>query len=87
MVSISAVEVSRDLAHAKVFFSTLGDAEDQTQSLQVLTGAAGHLRHLLGRSLRMRSIPQLRFYPDNSLQQGAYMSALIDKAVQSEHEQ
>ena len=47
MVSISAVEVSRDFSHAKVFVSTLGEAGDAETSVQVLQGAAGYLRRLL----------------------------------------
>lgn len=84
MVSISAVEVSRDLSHAKVFFSTLGDQHDADVSLQVLQGAAGFLRHLLGQQLAMRHVPQLHFKQDHSLEQGARLSALIDTAVRAD---
>ncbi len=81
MVSISAVEVSRDLSHAKVFFSTLGAQEDADASLQVLQGAAGFLRHTLGQNIKMRNIPQLHFRQDQSIVEGARLSALIDAAV------
>ncbi|HFD79573.1 MAG TPA: 30S ribosome-binding factor RbfA [Gammaproteobacteria bacterium] len=84
MVSISAVEVSRDLAHAKVYFSTLGEQQDADASLQVLQGAAGYLRKLLGQSLVMRHVPQLHFRQDHSLEQGARLSALIDSAVRGD---
>jgi ribosome-binding factor A len=86
MVSVSAVEVSRDLAHAKVFFSTLGDAGAADRSLEVLNGAAPYLRHLLGKRLVLRSVPQLHFHQDHSLEEGARLSALIDRAVHSDHE-
>ncbi len=86
LVSISAVEVSRDLAHAKVFFSTLGDQQAADQSLHVLQGAAGFLRRLLGRQLAMRHVPQLHFKQDHSLEQGARLSALIDSAVRADHQ-
>ncbi len=85
LVSLSAVEVSRDLSHAKVYFSTYGEKDEQQRSLDVLKRASGHLRHLLGRILSMRSVPQLRFILDLSLEQGAHMSALINQAVKSEH--
>jgi len=65
MVSVSAVEVSRDLSHAKVFFSTLGNEDEAAASLQVLMGAAGFLRHRLGASLAMRHVPQLHFKQDH----------------------
>lgn len=87
MVSISGVEVSRDLSHAKVFFSTMltpGEEQDADVSLRVLQGAAGFLRRLLGRNLAMRHVPQLHFRQDNSLQQGARLSALIDSAVRAD---
>lgn len=84
MVSISAVEVSRDLSHAKVFFSTLGDQHDADVSLQVLQGAAGFLRRMLGQQLAMRHVPQLHFKQDHSLEQGARLSALIDTAVRAD---
>ena len=84
MVSISGVEVSRDLSHAKVFFSTMGDAQEADISLQVLQGAAGFLRRLLGQRLVMRHVPQLHFKQDHSLEQGAHLSALIDSAVRAD---
>jgi len=87
MVSISGVEVSRDLSHAKVFFSTMatpGKEHDTDISLQVLTGAAGFLRRLLGQNLAMRRVPQLHFKRDKTLEQGAYLSALIDSAVNAD---
>jgi ribosome-binding factor A len=86
MVSISAVEVSRDLSHATVFFSTLGEQEDADRSLEVLQGAAGFLRHLLGKRLVMRHVPQLHFKQDHSLEQGARLSALIDSAVRGDQD-
>ena len=84
MVSVSAVEVSRDLSHAKVFFSTLGSKDEAAASLQVLTGAAGFLRHQLGSRLAMRHVPQLHFKQDHSLEDGARLSALIDSAVRAD---
>ena len=81
MVSISAVEVSRDLSHAKVFVSTLGTRQEADDSLHVLQGAAGYLRRMLGQRVQMRNIPQLSFRLDQSMAEGARISALIDAAV------
>jgi len=86
LVSISAVEVSRDLSHAKVFFSTLGGQQDADTSLRVLQGAAGFLRRLLGQRLSMRHLPQLHFKQDHSLERGARLSALIDAAVRADQD-
>jgi ribosome-binding factor A len=81
MVSISGVEVSTDLAHAKVFVSVLGDAAAADLSIQVLNNAAGFLRRKLGARMRLRTVPRLRFLYDRSLAEGARMDALINKAI------
>lgn len=84
LVSISAVEVSRDFSHAKVFFSTLGTEQEADDSLAVLEGAAGYLRRLLGQSMTLRNVPQLHFKQDHSLADGARLSALIDSAIRDQ---
>ena len=84
MVSISSVQVSRDLAHAKVHVSVLGNDEQSAESLQVLNHAAGFLRHKLGKLLHIRVIPNLRFYHDRSLEEGARIGALINEAIASD---
>jgi ribosome-binding factor A len=84
MVSVTAVIVSRDLSHAKVFISVLGNAEQTEASVSVLKHAAGFLRHRLGRVLHIRVVPELRFYLDRSLEEGARMGALINAAIASD---
>ena len=84
MVSISSVQVSRDLAHAKVHVSVLGNDEQSTESIDVLNHAAGFLRHKLGKLLHIRVIPNLRFYHDRSLEDGARLGALINQAIASD---
>jgi ribosome-binding factor A len=81
MISISAVSVSRDLGHAKVFVSVLGSEEQTAESMAVLKHAAGYLRHRLGKSLHMRVIPELHFFLDRSLEEGARIGALINRAI------
>ena len=83
MVTVSVVEVSRDLAFADVYVSFLGvdDQEKIDQSLEILSQAAGFLRSQLARAIKLRFTPRLRFYYDNSLRRGAYLSSLIDQAV------
>lgn len=83
MISVSGVEVSRDLAHARVYISVLGEEAAVSEALGVLNHAAGFLRRRLGEQLHMRVIPRLRFYHDRSLAEGARMDALISKAVSS----
>ena len=82
MTSVTGVEVTRDLAHAKVYVTVLGcesDA-DAEEPLKVLNGASGFLRSQLAKINRARSTPNLRFYFDASLSRGQYMSRLIDDA-------
>jgi ribosome-binding factor A len=84
LVSISLVQVSRDLSHAKVFVSVLGSTEQADASVTVLNHAAGFLRHKLGKQMHIRVIPQLRFHLDRSLEEGARLGALINEAIASD---
>jgi ribosome-binding factor A len=83
MVSITDVEVSRDLAHAKVFFTMLGkeSAEEAAETVQVLNKAAGFMRSQLSKDSNMRMVPQLRFRFDASVGRGRDMEDLISRAV------
>lgn len=80
MVTLTGVEVSPDLAHAKVFFSTF-TAEGRAETLAGLRHAAGFLRSQLGRRLSTHNIPELHFQFDPSMERGVQLSALIDRAV------
>jgi len=85
MTTVSAVEVTRDLAYAKVFVTFFNDKEDEIKaSLEVLTEAEGYIRSLLAKRLRARIMPHLRFVYDKSMVEGVRMSALVDQAVASD---
>ena len=85
MTTVSAVEVTRDLAYAKVFVTFYNDdPEDIKASLEVLADAEGYIRSLLGKRLRARIMPHLRFVYDSSMSEGVRMSALVDQAVASD---
>lgn len=87
MVTISAVEVSRDMSVAKVFFTVFGDENhDAKSSLEALASASGFLRRELGHRMRLRSVPELRFHYDHSIEKGSRLSALINEAVASDKE-
>ncbi len=79
-VSISAVDIARDLAVADVYFSLLGLDDDPEPVLEGLHSAAGFLRSRVGRALKIRHTPQLRFHHDDSAARGAEISALIQSA-------
>jgi len=85
MTTVSAVEVTRDLAYAKIFVTFFNDnAEDIKASLEVLAEAEGYIRSLLGKRLRARIMPHLRFVYDSSMSEGVRMSALVDQALASD---
>jgi len=86
MITLTDVEVSPDLAHAKVFFTTLGDAEALARTEAGLKRAAGFLRSELGRRLKLRVTPEVRFVHDPSVERGARLSRLIDDAVAGKKE-
>jgi ribosome-binding factor A len=79
-VTIQEVRVVRDLSYARVFF-TLMDRDQARKTEQALNKAAGFLRHRLGERVIMRTVPQLRFEYDHSLEDGMRLSSLIDRAV------
>jgi ribosome-binding factor A len=82
MVTVAAVEVSRDLAYATVYVTFLGkDSPDEINAaMKVLNGVAGYLRSMLGKTMRMRQIPNLKFKYDEAQERGRTMSTLIEKA-------
>lgn len=85
-VSLTAVELSRDLSVARVFFSLLNPDDDPQPALDALNRASGFLRSKLGRELKVRHVPELRFQHDDSIAHGAEISRLIDDATGTNRE-
>lgn len=87
MLTVSAVEVSRDLSYAKVFVTSLqgSDAEKSKLILSVLSEAAGFIRSLLGKRIRARIVPELRFVIDTSLIEGMRISNLVDQVIRDDN--
>lgn len=81
MVSLTGVELTPDYAHAKVFYSTLSDAEHLPAVQKGLDTASGFLRRELFRRVRIHTTPQLHFVHDRSLERGADLSKLIQEAA------
>ena len=78
-VTVNDVDVSRDLAVAKIYISVLNAEESERQrNLDVLTHAAAFLRRELSKQLRMRAIPELRFVYDDSIERGMRMDRILD---------
>ena len=84
MVTVSVVNVSKDLSVAKVYVSVLDESHDIEQTLEVLNHASGFLRHALGQNLVMRIVPHLQFLYDESISRGNALSSLIDDAISTD---
>ncbi len=76
-VSVTAVELSVDLRHAKVFVSVLGDAQAKADTMAGLQSAQGYVRSELSRRLQMRFTPEISFRLDESIERGTRLVTLI----------
>jgi len=83
MITIQEVRVVRDLSHAKVYFTILGES-DPALNARILNQSSGFLRHELGRRVKLRTMPALQFVYDESVERGAKLSELIDQAVETD---
>ena len=80
-VTLTGVDVTADLAHAKIWFTTLGSGAEHEQTGEGLNRAAGFLRSSLAHRIKTRTMPELHFVFDASVERGMHLSQLIDKAV------
>ena len=80
-VSLTSVDLSRDLSVARVYFSLIDPDADPAAALEGLQRAAGFLRGKLGKAIKARHVPELRFAHDDSAAEAVRLSALIDRAV------
>lgn len=76
-VSVTDVQVSSDLRHARVYISHLGEAEETEIVLEALKGATGYMRHELAQRVELRYVPELSFYKDTSLERGRRVDQLL----------
>ena len=83
-VTLTAVDLSRDLSVARVYFSTLDPDADPAPVQQGLEKAAGFLRGKLGQAIKVRHVPELRFEHDDSAAEGQRISDLIEDALKSD---
>lgn len=88
MVTVSGVDISRDLSYAKVFVTFLNDDNPQVieQGLTVLNDAKGYIRTLIGKAMRLRIIPEIKFFYDESLVKGMQMSTLVSDVIKQDNE-
>lgn len=78
MITLSAVDVSPDLANAKIFITCLETSKSHDEVITALNNQAGHFRHELSMSIISRKIPHLYFEFDESVERGQHLTSLID---------
>lgn len=87
MVTVSGVEVSRDLAHAKVFVTFFENDEEQIKNyLSILVDNKGFIRSLLASRMRMRAVPAISFVRDGSLTEGIRIANLVSETLSKDAE-
>ena len=86
LLTVTAVDIDRELAYATVFITATGGEERMEEVLQALEGARGFLRRELASRVRLRSFPRLRFQWDFSQERGARIDELLDKLSAEESE-
>ena len=84
LLSIVKVDVTGDLSYATVYVSAIEGFESTVNSVKALKGAAGYLRRELGMRLSLRKVPELRFVADDSIEQSANISKIIESFKEEE---
>jgi ribosome-binding factor A len=79
LATITEVKMSPDLKHGRVYISVLGGPEERNKTLAGLNSAASHIRHEIATRLRLRNIPDLSFFYDESIEHGARIEELLQK--------
>lgn len=77
LLTVTAVEMTRDLRHANVFVSVMGDDAGREVTLEALKGVAGHLRSRVGKALRLQFAPEIQFRLDESVARAARIETLL----------
>ncbi len=83
LVTITEVRLTDDLSYARVFVSVYGENEKTSRSLKGLRKASGFIRSELSKRIRLRHFPEIKFFWDSSIEQGAKITKLLEKI---EHE-
>lgn len=78
MTSVIAADVAKDMRHAKLYISVLGDGESQKATMQGLKSAAGFIRKEVGQRLGLRNTPELDFALDHSIEYGAKINKILN---------
>ncbi len=84
-VTVTGVQMSPDLRHARIFVSLMGSEEEKKEGLAILNHAAGWIRHELGQRIRMKFLPDIVFQTDTSQDYGEHIDKLIGE-IHGQHE-
>lgn len=79
LVTVTRVQLTRDLASAKLYVSVLGDERDRDRVMKALEGATGYVRRRLAERLRLRTAPEIRFVYDPSVEYGIRLEKLLEE--------
>ena len=79
-LSLTSIDLSHDLSIAKIYFSSIQFNDEIHIPMEGLARASGYLRKKLGASIKIRHVPELRFFHDDSISKGIEISSLIDQA-------
>ena len=86
MVSVTDVNVSGDLQHAKIFVSIYGTPEAKAETMEGLKAATGYVRREIGQRVRLRRTPEVVFMEDKSLERGDRILSLLNRIEQERHD-
>jgi ribosome-binding factor A len=81
-VSVSQVELSNDLSHARVYISIMGNDEKQQETMKALEKARGFIRSRMAEEIQVRHVPEIDFRLDRSIEHGIRISSLLDKIME-----
>lgn len=84
VVSILDVEVSHDNSFAKVYYSVFGNEEQKEKTIEAMTQNTPKIRYEIGKRIRLRLTPELRFIYDDSIERGSKVNEIIDKISRGE---
>ncbi|MEE8618575.1 MAG: 30S ribosome-binding factor RbfA [Dehalococcoidales bacterium] len=84
-IAVTEVSTSPDMKHAKIFVSCISSQEEKQEMLSALTAASGFFRKELNKHQRLRRIPELSFYWDDSIERGDHLLRLIDQVSSQDH--
>lgn len=79
VTSITNIKLAKDLKYAKIFISIYGTQDDKKAALDVLKGSSGFIRRELGQKMIIRTLPELTFALDESIEYGSMMTRKIDE--------